>query len=1047
MSISSEVSLMKKIFAVLVIGLITSVFLFGTLVFGDDPVAYTLTYHENGGSSVTDANPVDTEYQIASSIVISNHPISPSDQLIFEFGDINNDGFTDIVFASLNNQFVGWLENDTLGSFSEHLIASTLISLSVLRIEDIDGDSDLDIIIAFDSQKLAYYLNNGVGSFSPQTLISNNGDIDSVDDFECGDIDNNGLVDIIVASKGSNAFVLFYQTSSLAFSSGVDVYNINSPQNVIIADIDNDSDLDILYSTTITAQIGWLDNDGTGTSFSNHIISSPLEVPAYLIYEDNDNDGDSDIISVSTGLTAKMTTYTNEGELVFTEAQIDVSGLSNQPAFYDVDENGYIDLIEGTSSSIKTSYRLSDEIVLSKETPVGNIGNLSFYDVDDDGVTELITTDITTMTFEIYEIVSIGEVIYTPPITEKLDYDFLGWFTNEALTEAVVYPFYISTDTDLYASWAPHTYSIIYHLDGGTNPQNPSTYDINDVPIYLADPIKTGYTFDGWYDNTSLSGNSMSEISSGELVLQDYELYAKWTISSYTIFFEDSAGQVISSIDKAYLEDCADVEYPSDPILEGYTFINWSQLIPGNMPAEDIHITALYSVNQYTISFDENGGSEIEDITSDYSTVVLPPDHPIKTGYDFSGWYIDSSLETLYTFSNMPSTNLTLYALYTLHQYSIDYDLGGGINHPDNETYFTISNEVPLFAPTRLGYTFNGFYLSADFSGLKVSNSSAFPIEDTIVYASWIINQYTVTFYDKFDGIIHQETFDFNQSTQSLSTVTAPVLEGYTFSGFDTALPSTMPAHDLEFKPIYVANEYLITFNTLGGNEITSLTYDYGSSLSSLPSPIYNGYRFLGWYTDELLTSELTLTEMPNYSLTLYASWQVLSYVLSVSVSGIVIDTDIEYGVTLPPLSDPEKPFYTFVGWFYLDEMITLSTFTMPDHDILITAVFEDVTPPMVQGVQEGDFFNFGDVVIIDFNEGSATLNDKPYYNNSEITESGEYTLQVIDIEGNETIIHFTIGGESLFSWVHVALVITMTSVISIAMIFRKSFFKIFLKR
>lgn len=71
------------------------------------------------------------------------------------------------------------------------------------------------------------------------------------------------------------------------------------------------------------------------------------------------------------------------------------------------------------------------------------------------------------------------------------------------------------------------------------------------------------------------------------------------------------------------------------------------------------------TINQYTINFDSNEGTEVESITADYNSVVEAPVEPTKEGYTFSGWYTEETLENKYEFSVMPEENITLYAKWS----------------------------------------------------------------------------------------------------------------------------------------------------------------------------------------------------------------------------------------------------------------------------------------------------------------------------------------------------------------------------------------------
>ena len=94
---------------------------------------------------------------------------------------------------------------------------------------------------------------------------------------------------------------------------------------------------------------------------------------------------------------------------------------------------------------------------------------------------------------------------------------------------------------------------------------------------------------------------------------------------------------------------------PADPTREGYTFIGWDKAIPATMPAEDLTVTAQWRINQYTIAFDTDGGSAIAPITQDYGTQITAPADPTREGYTFIGW--DKAIP-----ATMPAESITITA-------------------------------------------------------------------------------------------------------------------------------------------------------------------------------------------------------------------------------------------------------------------------------------------------------------------------------------------------------------------------------------------------
>ena len=158
-------------------------------------------------------------------------------------------------------------------------------------------------------------------------------------------------------------------------------------------------------------------------------------------------------------------------------------------------------------------------------------------------------------------------------------------------------------------------------------------------------PSRQGYQFTDWYlDDTKYDFDTA--------VTGDMTLTAKWTANSYTIAFDTNGGSDIDPITQDY---GTQITAPANPTREGYTFIGWDKAIPATMPAGDMTITAQWRINQYTITFDTDGGSEIAPITQDYGTAITAPADPTREGYTFIGW--DKTIPT-----TMPAENITLKA-------------------------------------------------------------------------------------------------------------------------------------------------------------------------------------------------------------------------------------------------------------------------------------------------------------------------------------------------------------------------------------------------
>jgi len=207
---------------------------------------------------------------------------------------------------------------------------------------------------------------------------------------------------------------------------------------------------------------------------------------------------------------------------------------------------------------------------------------------------------------------------------------------------------------------------------------------------------RAGYTQVGW-----------ATVDGGEKVYGFEDIYTKnealtlypvWNTNKYTITFDTNGGSEIAPITQDY---GTEITAPDNPTRKGYTFKGWDKEIPETMPAENITVKAQWEINQYTITFDTNGGSEIAPITQDYGTEITAPDNPTRKGYTFKGW--DKEIPEA-----MPAENMTVKAQWEINQYTIAFDTNGGSEiAPITQDYGTEITAPDN--PTRKGYTFKGW--------------------------------------------------------------------------------------------------------------------------------------------------------------------------------------------------------------------------------------------------------------------------------------------------------------------------------------------------
>ena len=401
-----------------------------------------------------------------------------------------------------------------------------------------------------------------------------------------------------------------------------------------------------------------------------------------------------------------------------------------------------------------------------------------------------------------------------PTDVTRTGYTFKGWYYNENLTGSPVTAIG-DTETgnkEYWAKWEINQYTISFDTNGGSEIA-PITQDYGTKITAPDNPTREGYTFIGW-------DRDIPEIMPAENIT----VTAQWEINRYTITFDTAGGSEIAPITQDY---GTNITAPADPTREGYTFIGWDRDIPEIMPAENITVTAQWEINRYTITFDTAGGSEIAPITQDYGTNITAPADPTRKGYTFKGW--DKEIP-----ETMPAENMTVKAQWEINQYTITFDTNGGSEiAPITQDYGT---KITAPAdPTRKGYTFKGW---------DKEIPETMPAENMTVKAQWEINRYTITFDTAGGSEIAPITQDYGTN---ITAPADPTREGYTFIGWDRDIPEIMPAENITVTAQWEINRYTITFDTAGGSEIAPITQDYGTNITAPADPTREGYTFIGW--------------------------------------------------------------------------------------------------------------------------------------------------------------------------------------------------------
>ena len=628
-----------------------------------------------------------------------------------------------------------------------------------------------------------------------------------------------------------------------------------------------------------------------------------------------------------------------------------------------------------------------------------------------------------------------GTELLEPNAPTKTGYTFDGWdkaFPNTMPAE----------DITLKAKWKVNKYTITFDTDGGSYIA-PITADYGAKITAPNNPTKTGYNFSGW-----------SAALPAYMPAENITLKAKWTVNGYTVFFDTDGGSYIAPITEDY---GTALREPKAPTKTGYTFEGWDKAFPKTMPAENITLKAKWKINKYTITFDTDGGSNIDPITEDYGTALREPKAPTKTGYTFDGWYN--------TFPNtMPAENITLKAKWKINKYTITFDTdGGSFIAPITEDYGTALSEPA--APTKTGYTFMGW--DNDFP-------QKMPAENVTLKAKWKINEYTVTFDSDGGTPVPSQTVKYGECAEKPDPapekfayyVAAWVDENRNIYDFSTPVTG-----DITLKAAWMPNVYSIEFDANGGEgESSTMWAAYDHPINLFKNPFTKeGYAFKCWntepdgsgtsYKDE--EEILNLTSENFAKIKLYAQWKditppdgkitVGSYEwdsftdtlnpgvffnggVTVTITASDNSGTAEIGYILSPedLSVEELKktiFRVYEGSFEISGdgeyivYVLLYDMNLNISYIRSERITVDSVAPVISGAENGGVY-CGEVTlkVTDNNLDSLKIDGVSVTPEADGTfkvmpKDGEQTVEAVDKSGNTTQLKLTVFSEHDFEW------------------------------
>ena len=367
----------------------------------------------------------------------------------------------------------------------------------------------------------------------------------------------------------------------------------------------------------------------------------------------------------------------------------------------------------------------------------------------------------------------------------------------------------------LKASWTMASYTITLEPNGGTVQGGNLTlgYYVNDNTTTLPTPTRDGWTFIGWKPNATVgSWDASTTYKGGTSVKGNYgtvTLVAQWKANTYTVIYNPNCTNSTGTMDNQQFtyDDPGQSLTPNAFTRPGYSFAGWATTQNGEMKYPDqadtpnvtkekdakVTLYAVWTPVEYTITFDPNGGSDVDGDNKLKYTIESTQNLPIpkRNGYTFSGWDVvipDGNWEPEGTYADNGKDcpvkgmhgNVKLIARWDVEKSKVTFDENGGSPDAKDFVDYTVNTTITMPSITKVGYDFKGWKVikvngSADanytYGGWKVGET--YDAEQTIsgkygavtLQAQWTPIQYTVTF--KYEG--DQDKNEDNESSGTYS--------------------------------------------------------------------------------------------------------------------------------------------------------------------------------------------------------------------------------------------------------------------------------------
>lgn len=347
-----------------------------------------------------------------------------------------------------------------------------------------------------------------------------------------------------------------------------------------------------------------------------------------------------------------------------------------------------------------------------------------------------------------------------------------GWFVTT--TWSGIYLNYTSYYSENVAS------STVHYCERSTSLNNPAS------PSCVVDIVIPVAEFTAKHGGNALKVKSIRVSMSG-IVWTQYNDYVVGRTSNMQFLDKPNKLDVYFELVKTV------VPLPADPVKDGYTFVGWyydsafTRPYDGSPIYEDTQLYAKFEINRYTVTFDSNGGSAVNNVTVDWNTAVTLPT-TTRDKYAFKGWFLPDGTQ----YTNQPiKENTTLTAQWERNVFNVTFDTDGG--SAVNNTEVNLNATVTLPTTDRTGYTLKGWFLP---DGTQYTNQPV--TTDLSLTAQWEVIMCTVTFFvdgEKYDELTVKygtalATITEQANAKNLQVMSMRASSGALITSFENAVVS-----------------------------------------------------------------------------------------------------------------------------------------------------------------------------------------------------------------------------------------------------------------